>query len=114
MCRNTVQMMPRCRNKVKPLRTSSRKFSSSIDLTLSSDQSRSPPNEPHDSSEHLSAPDDNGASISDLDYTSNDEWRLLPIPLSLDEGIQQKKAAQNAEKQAQCAEVRRHQHTAQI
>ena len=113
-CRNAVQMMLRHRNKVKALRTSSGKFSCSIDLTLSSNESQSPPNEPHDSSEQLSAPDDNGASISDSDYSSNDEWRLLPIPLTLDECIQRKKVAWNAEKQAKCTEVWRQQRTTQI
>jgi hypothetical protein len=39
--------MPRCRNKVKPLRTSSGKFSCTVDLTLSSDLSQFPPNEHH-------------------------------------------------------------------
>ena len=71
----------------KPSRTSSRKFSCTIDLTLSSNQSQSPPNELYDSLEQLLAPDDAGASISNAVDTSDDEWRLLPMPLMLDECI---------------------------
>jgi hypothetical protein len=89
-------------------------FSCTTELISSSNQSRSPQNEPYDSSEHLSAPDDNGMSISNPDYTSEDEWSLLPVPLTVYECVQQNQAAQNAEKQAQHTAVQRRQHAVQI
>ena len=73
-------------------------FSCTTELISSSDQSQSPQNEPYDSSEHLSALDDDGMSISNPDYTSEDEWSLLPVPLTVYERVQQNQAAQNAEK----------------
>jgi len=106
--------MPRRHNKSGPSRNSSGRFSCTIDLISSSDQSRSPQNEPHDLSEHLSALDDDGTSISDQNYTSDDEWSLLPVPLTVDERIQHNQAAKITEKQAQHAAVQRRQRAAQI
>jgi hypothetical protein len=101
-------------NKSKPSRDANGMFSCTINLTISSDGSRSPQNELYDSSEHLSALEDNATSISDPNYTSDDEWSLLPMPLTVDECIWQNWAVKDAGKQAQRTAVWRDQHTAQI
>ena len=104
----TVHMMPCHHNKSRLSRNSSRRFSCTIDLISSSDQSQSPQNESHDLLEHLSALDDDGTSISNQNYTSDNEWSLLPVPLMVDECIQHNQAAKNTEKQAQHAAVQQH------
>jgi len=68
-------------------------FLCTTELISSSDQSQSPQNKPYDSSEHLSASDDNGMLISNPNYTSEDEWSLLLVPLTVYERVQQNQAA---------------------
>src|SRR5216683_1852573 len=108
MQKHSLQMMPCHQNKKKPSRTSSRKFSCTIDLTLSSSQSQSPPNELYDSLEQLSAPDDAGTLISDPVDTSDDEWRLLPCPLCLMNALDERKLHKmqgNRQSMLQCKDV---------
>jgi hypothetical protein len=94
-------LMPRPRNKSKLPKDVSGRYANTNAPRTHPDHPQSPPIELDDGHMQQSAVSEDPVLISDSDESSDNDWSLLPLPLTIGEQLQQYKAMRDAEKEVQ-------------